>query len=94
MRKARFYRLSMEPVYEKLSWPGLRAKDHLSRVVTRSVKEAKEARERDMWAEKQIARVLENVPAKTAMKLFFSEMRRRGGRVPKLAKTLLNLLLD
>jgi len=33
---------------EKLSWPGLRAKDRLTRVVTRAVKEAREARENEI----------------------------------------------
>jgi hypothetical protein len=84
----------MKPTYEKLPWPGLKAKDHLSRVVTRAVKEAKEARERDVWAEKQIARVLHHVPPQTAMRLVFREMSRRGRPVPQFVKSLLKLLPD
>jgi hypothetical protein len=91
-RKARKYRLSKEPTYEKLPWPGLKAKDHLTRVVTRAVKEAKEARERNVWAEKQIARVLDNVPPRAAIGLVFREMSRRGKPIPRLAKALLKLL--
>jgi len=41
-------RTRMKPRTEKLSWPGLKAKDRLSRVVTRAVKEAREARENEM----------------------------------------------
>ena len=42
--------------------PGLKAKDHLSRVITRAVKEAEERRENEAWAQNQIARVLNYVP--------------------------------
>jgi hypothetical protein len=41
----------IKPRPEKLSWPGLRAKDRLSRVVTCAVKEAREACENEMLAE-------------------------------------------
>jgi hypothetical protein len=37
-----------KPRREKLSGPGLRAKDRLTRVVTRAVREAREARENEM----------------------------------------------
>jgi hypothetical protein len=93
-RKARKYQLSKEPTYEKLPWPGLKAKDHLTRVVTRAVKETKEARERNVWAEKQIARVLDHVLPQTAMRLVFREMSRRGRPIPRFAKSLLELLPD
>lgn len=92
--KARKYGLSKQPKYEKLPWPGLRANDRLSRVVTRAVKAAKEARERNMWAKKQIARVLDHVLPQTAMRLVFHEMSRRGRPVPRFAKCLLKLLQD
>jgi hypothetical protein len=49
---------------EKLSWPGLRAKDRLTRVVTRAVKEAREARENEMRAKHAMARF-----TKAALKL-------------------------
>jgi hypothetical protein len=84
----------MKPTHEKLLWPGLKAKDRLSRVVTRAVKEAKEAEEREVWAEKQIARVLDHVPPEAAMRLVFREMSRRGRPLPRFAKSLLKLLPD
>ena len=65
------------PRHEKLSWPGLKSKDHLSRIVTRAVKEAKEARENEVWARSQIARLLDYVSPETAMRLVFCEARRR-----------------
>ena len=86
--------LSRLPVYEKLPWPGLRAKDHLSRVVTRFVKETREERERYLWAEKQIARILEHIPPRTAMRLFFLGMKRRRRKVPRSLKNLLKHLSD
>jgi hypothetical protein len=93
-KKLQSCRLSMEPVYEKLSWPGLRAKDHLSRVVTRAVKEDKEVKERDLWAEKQIARILENVPPRTALRLFLLGMRRKRRPLRRASNGLLKLLPD
>jgi hypothetical protein len=86
------YLLSKGPRYEKLPWPGLKAKDSMSRVVTRALKEAKEERERNLWAERQIARVLDNVPPRAAISLVFREMSRRGRPMPRLAKALLELL--
>jgi hypothetical protein len=83
----------MKPTHDSLPWPGLKAKDHLSRVVTRAVKDAKVARETDVWAEKQIARVLDNVPPRTAIRLVFREMNRRRKPIPRFAKVLLELLL-
>jgi hypothetical protein len=68
-RKAHLDRVTTKPKHEKLSWPGLKVKDHLSRVATRAVKEAKEARENEVWAENVIARVLDYVQPETAMKL-------------------------
>ncbi len=90
--KSRLYEVSMKPTRDSLPWPGLKAKDRLSRVVTRAVKDAKEARERDVWAEKQIARVLDNVPPRAAMRLVLREMSRRGRPFPRSAKALLKLL--
>jgi hypothetical protein len=77
-RTAQQYRISAAPNHEKLPWPGLKVKDHLSRVVTCAVKEAKEARETAAWAEKQIARVLDHVPPETAVRILFREISRRG----------------
>jgi hypothetical protein len=91
-RKSRLFEVSMKPTHDKLPWPGLKARDRLSRVVTRAVKDAREARERDVWAEKQIARVLDNVPPQAAMRLVFREMSRRGKPIPRFAKALLKLL--
>ena len=44
-RTAQQDRISAAPDHEKLPWPGLKAKDRLSRIATRAVKDAKEARE-------------------------------------------------
>jgi hypothetical protein len=90
-RKSLLYKVSMKPTHDNLPWPGLKARDHLSRVVTRAVKAAKEAREADLWAEKQIARVLANVSPRDAMRLVFREMSRRGRPIPRFAKALLEL---
>ena len=76
-RKAQFYKVSVKPKHEKLPWPGLQFKDHLSRVVTRAVKEGKETREKELWAERQIARVLDHVSQEVAMALFLRELSRR-----------------
>jgi hypothetical protein len=76
-RKAHLDRVTTKPKHEKLSWPGLKVKDHLSRVATRAVKEAKETRENEVWAESLIARVLDYVPPETAMRLLFQETYRR-----------------
>src|SRR5258706_12910527 len=76
--KAHLERVSTKPKHEKLSWPGLKAKDHLSRVATRAVKEAKETRENEVWAESLIARILDYVPPETAMRSLFQETYRRG----------------
>ena len=77
-RKAHLDRVSTKPKHEKLSWPGLKAKDHLSRVATRAVKEAKETRENEAWAENMIAHVLDYVQPETAMRLLLQETDRRG----------------
>lgn len=84
----------MKPTHEKLPWPGLKAKDHLTRVVTRAVKEAREAGEREVWAEKQIARVLDHVLPEAAIRLVFREVSRRRRPLPWFAKSLLKLLPD
>jgi len=70
MTKKRLPPASVKPKHEKLPWPGLKAKDGLSRVITRFVKERKETRESETWAQNQIARVLEHVTPETAMALF------------------------
>jgi hypothetical protein len=77
-RKEGFLQASAKPMHERLLWPGLKAKDHLSRIVTHAVKEAKEARETEVWAEEQIARVLKHIQAETFLSLVFREMIRRG----------------
>jgi hypothetical protein len=91
-RTAQEYRISAAPSHEKLPWPGLKAKDHLSRVVTRAVKEAKEAREAAFWAEKQIARVLDHVPPETAARILFREISRRGK--PRIARIKRQVFAD
>lgn len=63
-------------------WPGLRAKDHLSRVVTRWVKERKEEAENEAWAHGQVARLLDRVSPDTVMKLLYRESRRRKESIP------------
>ena|SRR5882762_1883030 len=90
--KERLLQLSLKPMHEKLPWPGLRAEDRLSRIVTRAVKEAKEAREREVWAEEQIARVLDHIPPEAALKLVFQEMSRRGKHIQRFAKSPLKIL--
>jgi hypothetical protein len=91
-RKPHLRRASATPRQEKLPWPGLKAKDRLSRVITRAVKEAKETRENAVWAENQIARVLDYVPPETAVRLVIREARRRRKLIPRFAKALLRLL--
>lgn len=61
------------PNHEKLPWPGLRAKDHLTRVVTGAIKEDREARETEEWAAAQIGQVLNFVPLETAIRLLVHE---------------------
>ena len=94
MERRRLPHLSAKPSHEKLPWPGLRAKDYLSRVITHSVKEAKESRETKLWAEAQIARVLKYVQPETAVELVFREARRRGKSVHPMVTALLKILLD
>jgi hypothetical protein len=61
--------INVKPNHQRLSWPGLKANDHLSRVVTRAVKEAKELGENRAWAESLISLVLDYVPARTVIEL-------------------------
>src|SRR5271154_4081895 len=75
-------RLSSKPRHTKLTWPGLRAHDRLTRVITRWVKEQRAERENEAWAQDQVARVLDWVPPETAMKLLYREARRRNESVP------------
>ena len=86
-RKERSLQVSMKPTHEKLPWPGLKAKDRLSRIITRAVKEAKEAREREVWAEEQIGRLLDHIPPETALRLVFREISRRGRPMNGSAKS-------
>lgn len=91
-RKSYSLRTKSRPPTEKLCWPGLKAKDHLTRVITRAVKEAKETRENEVWAENQIARVLNYVPPESALRMVFREMRRRRKSMLPLTEALLNVL--
>lgn len=75
--KGKKKRIPAAPSHEKLPWPGLKARDHLSRVVTRAVKEAIEAQETLNWAKGQIESVLNYVSAEDALELLLCEMRRR-----------------
>jgi hypothetical protein len=79
------------PDPERLSWPGLKAGDRLSRVVTAAVKEAREARDRELRAERRISRVLDSIPPERAMALFFREINRRGRHIPRIAYNLLDI---
>jgi hypothetical protein len=67
--RGRSPQINAKPNHQRLSWPGLKANDHLSRVVTRAVKEAKELEENEAWAESLISRVLDYVPARTVIEL-------------------------
>jgi hypothetical protein len=91
-RKTHLHRTTTTPRHEKLPWPGLKAKDHLSRVTTRAVKEARETRENETWAENQIAQVLDYVPPGTAIKLIFRGTRRRRELIRRLSNNFLRLL--
>lgn len=75
-------RVSNKPKRSNRSWPGLKAEDHLSRVVTRWVKEKREEMEKEAWAHEQIARLLDHVPPDTVMKLLYIEARRRRESIP------------
>jgi hypothetical protein len=74
--------VSKKPKCSGRSWPGLKAEDRLSRVVTRWVKEKKEEAENEAWAHEQIARLLDHVPPDTVMKLLYLEARRRREPIP------------
>ena len=76
--------------HQKLPWPGLKAHDRLSRVVTRAVKDAKERRETETWARRQMARVLDHIPPDAVIGMVCEEMRRRGEPV----RVFLELLLE
>jgi len=83
--------VSKLPRKEKLPWPGLKAVDRLSRIVTAAVKEAREARYRELRGEYQIARVLDSIPTERAMALFLREISRRGRHIPRIAYNLLEI---
>jgi hypothetical protein len=70
-------RLSPRPRHTKLPWSGLRAKDHLSRVVTQKVKEARELEETELWATAQISRVLKYISAEMVIEIVLRETRPR-----------------
>lgn len=67
--RGRSPQINVKPNHQRHSWPGLKANDHLSRVVTRAVKEAKELRENEAWAKGLISRVLDYVPSRTLIEL-------------------------
>jgi hypothetical protein len=76
-RKSYLQQVGAKPKHEKLPWPGLKAKDHLTRVITRALKEAREAKENEEWAGNQIARVLDYVSPHTAARVLFQVTNRR-----------------
>ena len=92
-KKNRKKRTSPAPGHRKLPWPGLKAKDHLSRVVTRAVKEAKEAEAALNWAKAQIDCLLDYVSAEAVLELLLCEMRRRNGDAQRV-QHLDNLEVD
>jgi hypothetical protein len=83
--------VSRAPRREKLPWPGLKARDRLSRIVTAALKDAREAKHAELWAVHQIARVLDSIPPEKAMALFFREISRRGRQIPRIAYNLLDI---
>lgn len=90
-RKPRSHPKPTRPRHEELPWPGLKAEDHLSRVLTRVLKEAKKTSENEAWAENQIARVLSYVTPETAMRLLFREARHRRKSIPQFTPDWLEL---
>jgi hypothetical protein len=86
--RVKTHQVRKKPTHEKLPWPGLHSTDHLSRVVTRAVKEDMETRETHLWAEEQIARVLDQVSADTAISLILREMKPRGTSITQLTNSL------
>lgn len=87
MKRQMSFEVSDEPEHEKLPWSGLKAKDHLSRVVTRAVRTMRERKSTERWAEKQLSRILDYISSDTALVLLFREVRRRRKLIP-LAKAL------
>jgi hypothetical protein len=83
--------VSKVPRQENLPWPGLKSRDRLSRIVTAAVKAARGARHRELRAERQIARILDNISPEKAMTLFFREISRRGRQIPRIAYNLLDI---
>ena len=74
--------MALNRLRKKADWPGLRAKDHLSRVVTRWVKEQREEKEQEAWAQGQIVRLLDRVSPDVVVKLLYREARRRKESIP------------
>ena len=95
MRKPHSDPAQATPKHEKLRWPGLKSKDHLSRFVTREVKKAREVRENEVWARSQMALLLDYVPLETALRLVFCEARRRKKNIrPDLRRIFSDFLGD
>jgi hypothetical protein len=86
-KKSLSNKISARPTHNNLPWPGLKAKDRISRVVTRAVKDAKITNEREEWAEEQIARILDIIPPGQAMRLIMRELRRRQKSMLPFEKT-------
>jgi hypothetical protein len=93
MKKAKSQRRPTltRPKHEKLPWPGLKDKNHLMRVVTRVEKQRRKIRTDEIWAQKQIARVLQYVSGETAMRLLIREARIQGKTIQQLSDALLRL---
>lgn len=89
--KLRPHPVSKAPRRERLPWPGLKARDRLSRIVAAALKDAREAKHRELWAKHQIARLLDRIPPERAMALIFRETSRRGRPIPRIAYNLLDI---
>jgi hypothetical protein len=89
---ARQYPSLTRPRHERLPWPGLKDRNSMTRLVVRVEKQRRRIKVNEIWAQKQIARVLEYVSGETAMRLVFREARRQGKAVPRLSKVVLRLL--
>lgn len=74
--------------HENLPWPGLKARDRLSRVITKVVKEAREAKERERWAMDRTREILNVVSPTILTRLVLSEIVRRRARIHLEADTL------
>lgn len=70
-------KLSGKPKHEKLPWPGLKNKNYLTRIITQAVKEAKETRENEVWARKQLARIRRYIPRSVFIRLVRKELQKK-----------------